>query len=433
MQHDEIMKALKGSIEPIIAENHSSHNRHDRYVSNCFECIADLLYSEIEKYPSSHKNIYKVVDLLGFSLNNIDDPLPEDVHAKITVSTRKNYGSSIVKKNIMLNKKLTEQQRQFIIAQAIGIYICNPRVWILNSENILKQDREGLFLIYIDDKGSDLSEMELKESEYFARYLLDLFLIRKERGNSADYFKDVLVHYRTVLNRSSDSNVYAVMLVGEQNYNISDEHSFVNAVAVVLPSLHDIVTKNDISSEIHSKFGLCYVYDLATFVEKCVKGNPTCIEALHSNYQIDGFKLPSTPNLDFLKHLRVNPLLVKDDATQSAAYLKKDGQALNDVRGSIEYNPSSLYSVVHRCNQLSSPDFVFKYMDQKREEMMDIKNGKLSYSNAKKLINNTLDKISNICSMANDEYIKQGVDYDKIIEIYAKNFSTNDIERYFDK
>lgn len=81
-------------------------------------------------------------------------------------------------------------------------------------------------------------------------------------------------------------NVIYIGLYGSQNYNLDDEKSDIDAKAIVMPSLHDIVFRRVISKTIECEKGNIDVKDLLTFYDVIKKGNFSYIESIQTKYSI---------------------------------------------------------------------------------------------------------------------------------------------------
>jgi len=80
--------------------------------------------------------------------------------------------------------------------------------------------------------------------------------------------------------------VIYIGLYGSQNYNCNDELSDIDAKAIVLPTLDDIVFRKVTSKVIDCENGTIDVKDLITFYDVIRKGNFSYIEAIDTEYSI---------------------------------------------------------------------------------------------------------------------------------------------------
>jgi len=99
-----------------------------------------------------------------------------------------------------------------------------------------------------------------------------------------EIFKE-LSNYKKILEEKGYNVIY-VGLYGSQNYNLDDEESDIDAKAIILPSLHDIIFRKVTSTTIECEKGNIDVKDLLTFYDVIKKGNFSYIEAIQTEYSI---------------------------------------------------------------------------------------------------------------------------------------------------
>ncbi len=97
-------------------------------------------------------------------------------------------------------------------------------------------------------------------------------------------FKE-LSNYKKVLEDKGYKVIY-IGLYGSQNYNVDDELSDIDAKAIILPSLHDIIFRKVTSKTIKCENGSIDVKDLITFYDVIKKGNFSYIESIDTEYSI---------------------------------------------------------------------------------------------------------------------------------------------------
>lgn len=102
--------------------------------------------------------------------------------------------------------------------------------------------------------------------------------------NKPNIFKK-LSEYKKILEQKGYTVIY-VGLYGSQNYNVDDEYSDVDAKAIILPTLHDIIFRKVTSTTIECENGAIDVKDLITFYDVIKKGNFSYIEAIDTEYCI---------------------------------------------------------------------------------------------------------------------------------------------------
>ncbi len=99
-----------------------------------------------------------------------------------------------------------------------------------------------------------------------------------------DIFKE-LSNYKKALEDKGYKVIY-IGLYGSQNYNVDDELSDIDAKAIILPSLHDIIFRKVTSKTIDCENGSIDVKDLITFYDVIKKGNFSYVESIDTEYSI---------------------------------------------------------------------------------------------------------------------------------------------------
>lgn len=100
-----------------------------------------------------------------------------------------------------------------------------------------------------------------------------------------DNIKDILNHYKKILELKGYKVIY-IGLYGSQNYNVDDEKSDIDAKAIVLPTLSQIIHRKPVSAVYETEFGAIDYKDIITFNDVIRKGNFSYIEAIQSKYRI---------------------------------------------------------------------------------------------------------------------------------------------------
>lgn len=103
--------------------------------------------------------------------------------------------------------------------------------------------------------------------------------------NNKEAILEVLNYYKQLLERKGYKVIF-VALYGSQNYNVSDEKSDIDAKAIVLPTLTDIIHRKVISTTLETEYGSIDYKDIITFNDVVKKGNFSYIEAIQSSYRI---------------------------------------------------------------------------------------------------------------------------------------------------
>lgn len=81
---------------------------------------------------------------------------------------------------------------------------------------------------------------------------------------------------------SKGYDVIYISIYGSQNYNLDDEYSDIDAKAVVIPTVKQLVRKETISKIYDYDTGQVDVKDIITFMENMGKGNPSYVESKNS-------------------------------------------------------------------------------------------------------------------------------------------------------
>lgn len=96
---------------------------------------------------------------------------------------------------------------------------------------------------------------------------------------------ETLKKYKSELEKEGYTVLY-ISLYGSQNYRVSDEKSDIDAKAIVLPKLEDIIFRKKISKIREFEEGACDVKDLATYYDIIKKGNYSFIEPFKTQWYI---------------------------------------------------------------------------------------------------------------------------------------------------
>lgn len=107
-------------------------------------------------------------------------------------------------------------------------------------------------------------------------------LTKEDKGNILAYICDVLDDLC-----EEGYNVFEVCLIGSQNYGLASCESDIDTIAIVIPSIEDIIqNKCPISLEKKTKKGICKVKDIRMFSNELRKGNLNAIECLYTPYHM---------------------------------------------------------------------------------------------------------------------------------------------------
>jgi len=123
--------------------------------------------------------------------------------------------------------------------------------------------------------------------------------------------------YKTILEEKGYIVLY-IGLYGSQNYSLQDKDSDIDVKAIILPTLHDIIFRNNVSTTIECEKGNIDVKDLVTFYDVIKKGNFSYIESIETKYYI-GYKY------------------IKDLFSQFKPNLKSIVGAMHDKRNALDH------------------------------------------------------------------------------------------------
>ena len=104
----------------------------------------------------------------------------------------------------------------------------------------------------------------------------------KKMNKEIKIFK-TLEKYKNILEEKGYKVIY-IGLYGSQNYNLDDEQSDIDAKAIIIPTLHDIIFRKVTSKTIECEEGNIDVKDLLTFYDVIKKGNFSYIESIQTKY-----------------------------------------------------------------------------------------------------------------------------------------------------
>lgn len=102
--------------------------------------------------------------------------------------------------------------------------------------------------------------------------------------NREEIFKTLEEYKQNIENKGF--KVLYIGLYGSQNYNVDDENSDIDARAIILPSLKDIIFRKVTSKVYEFDKGAVDVKDLITFYDVIKKGNFSYIECMNTEYYL---------------------------------------------------------------------------------------------------------------------------------------------------
>ncbi|MGL4589818.1 MAG: 4-(cytidine 5'-diphospho)-2-C-methyl-D-erythritol kinase [Mycoplasmatales bacterium] len=171
-------------------------------------------------------------------------------------------------------------------------------------------------------------------------------------------------------------NIYALALKGSQNYNLDDENSDIDAIAVVLPTMSELVENLIIKEKFIFSTGEVEVHDIRNFEQIVRKGNPNFIEIIHSRYILG--------DLSIFKNQQINSkALIGLMKAKEKALLKTN----NTFSQELGYNPKELlhtFRLAEMYDRLEAGEQVSRklFLTSKRDVLYPIKVGAIPLEKA---------------------------------------------------
>ena len=207
--------------------------------------------------------------------------------------------------------------------------------------------------------------------------------------------------------------VFAIALKGSQNYNLSDEESDIDANLVFIPTLADL--RNNKKHKFTFDTGDVVCHDIYSFAEIVAKGNPQWVEVCNSDYTIG--------DLSMFSHFNLNPSALKGMLLEKVHAFSKLYPSREKYVKEFGYDPKQLHHIIRLYHTLQRDVNVYKYDDEEREYMMDIKRGRLpgTLEEARIIRNHYVELLQTIYEDRKLAYVPQKVDYTLIDKIVMKH------------
>lgn len=184
---------------------------------------------------------------------------------------------------------------------------------------------------------------------------------------------------------SDGHNVIFIGLYGSQNYNLDDELSDVDARAVVLPTIKQLVTGGRVSKIYDFQKGEVDVKDVSTFMEILGKGNPAYVECTSTQYKIGDKEF-----IDLIQGYEINPKAVLGMMYEKRKAIEKGLPKSSPMIEKIGYDPKQLHHII-RLSRLAKGDVIYG-TDSGKARMIHIKrNGKGTKEEALALANEHIE------------------------------------------
>lgn len=228
-----------------------------------------------------------------------------------------------------------------------------------------------------------------------------------------------LGEYKKILEEKGYKVLY-IGLYGSQNYDVDDELSDIDAKAIVLPTLTDIIHRKVISTTYECENGAIDCKDLITFYDVIKKGNFSYIEAIDTEYSIGDKTLKEMlkvfrPNLKSIlgamyekRKALTHEYPSKKEEFEKWGFDPKQYHHILRLQTLLEYN-------VHNKESLS----YLGYKDQARDKMIKIKRntGNLSKEFVER---DSYFYIENAKQLIPEDYVYEYINIDDDINKYIE-------------
>ena len=227
---------------------------------------------------------------------------------------------------------------------------------------------------------------------------------------------DTLQSYKSHI-ESQGYFVYAIMLKGSQNYNLSDSESDIDANAILIPTPSQI--RSDISPKFTFDTGEVTCHNIYSFAEIVAKGNPQWSEAVNSKYTVG-------ESLDLFKKYTVNPSALKGMFMEKVAAFDKRYPSRAKFIDQYGYDGKQLHHLIRLYDLLLNDEIVHEYHGKEREYMMDIKRHRFpsTKEEALSLRDSYIHKLNTIYEEKKKLYIPQPIDYTQLDQIVLDFYKT---------
>lgn len=195
---------------------------------------------------------------------------------------------------------------------------------------------------------------------------------------SNDKIFKTLNQYKKFLEDKGYDVVY-IGLFGSQNYNLDDENSDIDARAVILPSLDNLIEKTTIAEDIELETGKISISDVMHFVHTLSKGNPAMTEVANTEYYIG--------NKDFreiIKQVKTNPRAMLGIMNEKRKALTHPFPSKEKEISMWGFDPKQWHHMIRMkdlleyCYENDTNIPFLTYEGEKREKMLSCKRNKLN-------------------------------------------------------
>lgn len=188
-----------------------------------------------------------------------------------------------------------------------------------------------------------------------------------------------LGNYKKILEEKGYKVLY-IGLYGSQNYNVDDELSDIDAKAIILPTLHDIIFRKVTSKTIECENGTIDVKDLITFYDVIKKGNFSYIESIDTEYSIGDKYIK-----ELFKQIRPNLKSMLGAMYEKRKALTHEYPSKKEEFEKWGFDPKQYHHIIRLHDLLeyikNTNEYVsyLKYQNNARNFMIDEKRNKNNY------------------------------------------------------
>lgn len=252
-------------------------------------------------------------------------------------------------------------------------------------------------------------------------------MTRKEKIN-----KVLQEHYNEALQYFPEDQILGIFLQGSQNYELDYEYSDIDTKLIVIPSFEDVCFNKKPKSHTHVRENNEHIdfKDIRLMFQTFRKQNFNFVEILFTEFKIINPEYEDLWN-ELIEHkeelARYNEFnavkCMKGMALEKFHALKHEYPSKVEVLAKYGYNPKQLHHLV-RLNYflkdyLSEKDYSECLVTDKtkREELIDIKRGKYSLTEAEKIAEDNLEEIKRIADdFINTHTSVNNEDMDKLLD-----------------
>ena len=230
----------------------------------------------------------------------------------------------------------------------------------------------------------------------------------------------VLGEYKKTLEEKGYKVLY-IGLYGSQNYNVDDELSDIDAKAIVLPTLTDIIHRKVISTTYECGNGAIDCKDLITFYDVIKKGNFSYIEAIDTEYSIGDKALK-----EMLKVFRPNLKSILGAMYEKRKALTHEYPSKKEEFEKWGFDPKQYHHIIrlydlllHNFMNNDSKSYLIYHIDLSRDLMISIKRNINNLS--KEFVERDSDfYIKNAKQLIPKDYVYESIHIDEEINNYIE-------------